>query len=76
VSDADYNAYWYEQALQNLYDANFTNLEPPMSYSRRLCCPYVTLYVVVHTMHGAMAQCGCTAWSYPLAGLHVWIGSG
>jgi hypothetical protein len=29
----DFNAYYNEQALQNLYSANYTNLEGPISYS-------------------------------------------
>lgn len=30
---ADFNAYYNEQALQNLYDASYTNLEGPNDYS-------------------------------------------
>ncbi len=30
---ADFNAYYMEQALVNLYNANYTNLEEPTSYS-------------------------------------------
>lgn len=30
---ADFNAYYMEQALQNLYTANYTNLETPTDYS-------------------------------------------
>lgn len=33
---ADYNAYWYEEAMQTLYNATLTNLEPPSAYSTRL----------------------------------------
>lgn len=33
---ADYNAYYYEEAMQNLYNATLENLEEPSSYSERL----------------------------------------
>ena len=33
---ADYNAYWYEEAMQTLYNATLTNLEPPEGYSECL----------------------------------------
>jgi hypothetical protein len=33
LSIGDYNAYWYEAAMQTLYNATLTNLEPPSAYS-------------------------------------------
>jgi hypothetical protein len=45
---ADYNAYWYEAAMQTLYNATLTNLEPPSAYSKRLPHEFVVQYWLQH----------------------------
>jgi len=68
---ADFNAYHNEQALQNLYDADYTNLEGPNDYSYQFrsapapfCIPLLCLLEKLHSTANSRirtGQCDCSS---------------